>query len=125
MEIFFSPVTVVSSAGFPTPTSLASAAGCCDCDEFQVHTPVTAAGCAQRSVSGVADGWALPGVALIDMNRSMNASRIACLLILALISLCSAGGAVEKADRPRWKLNFHDEFDGHAMDTQKWNPNDS
>jgi len=54
----------------------------------------------------------------------MNASRIACLLILALISLCSAGGAVEKADRPGWKLTFHDEFDGQAMDTQKWNPND-
>src|ERR1039457_1653768 len=58
------------------------------------------------------------------MNRRMNSTRIACLLILALISLCSAGGAAEKADRPGWKLTFQDEFDGQAMDTQKWNPND-
>jgi beta-glucanase (GH16 family) len=34
------------------------------------------------------------------------------------------GSAAETADRPGWKLTFQDEFDGDALNTRKWNPND-
>ena len=46
------------------------------------------------------------------------------LLTLASLSLLSVCDADEKADRAGWKLTFHDEFDGNALDLQKWNPND-
>jgi beta-glucanase (GH16 family) len=38
-----------------------------------------------------------------------------------LCCICGAAGLVE---RPGWKITFQDEFDGHALDLQKWNPND-
>jgi len=81
-------------------------------------------GCARKAPSGIAGGWALPGMALIAMKLRMNFSRTASRLMLALLFLSSAGGVAEKADRPGWKLTFHDEFDGAALNTQKWNPND-
>jgi beta-glucanase (GH16 family) len=46
------------------------------------------------------------------------------LLVLASVSLVSVYCPAEKADRPGWKLTFQDEFDGKALDLQKWNPND-
>jgi beta-glucanase (GH16 family) len=33
-------------------------------------------------------------------------------------------GSGEQPDGPGWKLAFHDEFDGAALDLKKWNPND-
>lgn len=51
-------------------------------------------------------------------------SRKAFLLVLTSLSLCWVGEAAERADRPGWKLRFHDEFDGDTLDLQKWNPND-
>lgn len=55
----------------------------------------------------------------------MNCSpRKSLLFVLTLLSLCWAGGAAEKTDRPGWKLTFDDEFDGDALNTQKWNPSD-
>ncbi len=48
----------------------------------------------------------------------------ALLVILLSLSLCSAGRAAEKADRPGWKLTFRDEFDGDTLNSGKWNPND-
>jgi beta-glucanase (GH16 family) len=47
-----------------------------------------------------------------------------CVLIVAALWACCLCHAAESADRPGWKLTFHDEFDGRALDLQKWNPND-
>ena len=58
------------------------------------------------------------------MKPRMNCSRKASLLILTLLSVCSLDGAAQTADRPGWKLTFQDEFDGDALNSQKWNPND-
>ena len=32
--------------------------------------------------------------------------------------------SAESKDKPGWKLTFQDEFDGNALNIQKWNPND-
>lgn len=48
----------------------------------------------------------------------------ATLLFLASISFPLPGLTAEKTDRPGWKLTFADEFDGQALDTNKWNPKD-
>jgi len=56
------------------------------------------------------------------MMRSLSA-KIFRLTFSALV-LCSTCDAAEKADRPGWKLTFQDEFNGQALDLQKWNPND-
>ena len=40
---------------------------------------------------------------------------------LWLVLTCQGAGKIE---RPGWKLTFHDEFDGGALDLQKWTPND-
>jgi beta-glucanase (GH16 family) len=40
---------------------------------------------------------------------------------LWLALACQGAGNLE---RPGWKLTFHDEFDGRALDLDKWNPND-
>ena len=59
------------------------------------------------------------------MPPSMKSSaRLAFLLILASLSFCAVCPAAENADHPGWRLTFCDEFEGSALDTQKWNPND-
>ncbi|MCX6928016.1 MAG: glycoside hydrolase family 16 protein [Verrucomicrobia bacterium] len=45
-------------------------------------------------------------------------------LLLPILVICSVGNAAEKAERPGWKLTFQDEFEGTALDLQKWNPKD-
>lgn len=50
--------------------------------------------------------------------------RLTILVVLLLPMATPAGQSVEPADRIGWKLTFHDEFDGTALDLQKWNPND-
>jgi len=52
------------------------------------------------------------------------ASRIASLLTMASLCFIPESRATESIDCPGWKLTFHDEFDGNALDLQKWNPND-
>jgi beta-glucanase (GH16 family) len=46
------------------------------------------------------------------------------LLALAILVASSVFGLAGQADRPGWKLTFNDEFDGGALDLQKWTPND-
>jgi len=46
------------------------------------------------------------------------------LLVLVSCSLTCICRGAENSDRPGWKLTFQDVFDGHSLDTQKWNPND-
>ena len=45
---------------------------------------------------------------------------LASVLVLTWVSNASS----EPLDRPGWKLAFHDEFDGQALDLDKWNPTD-
>ena len=46
------------------------------------------------------------------------------LLMLAGSSLILACHGAGQSERPGWKLTFQDEFDGSALDLQKWNPSD-
>jgi beta-glucanase (GH16 family) len=50
--------------------------------------------------------------------------RTVFLLTLALLTVFSVCRAAEEANRSGWRLTFHDEFDGNALDIKKWNPND-
>src|SRR5437016_3236373 len=62
-------------------------------------------------------------IKLLGLMMSSLSTTIFRLTFTALV-LCSTCNAAEKADRPGWKLTFHDEFDAQALDLQKWNPND-
>jgi len=48
----------------------------------------------------------------------------ACLAMGASLWLALACQGAGQIERPGWKLTFQDEFDGRALDLQKWNPND-
>jgi beta-glucanase (GH16 family) len=54
----------------------------------------------------------------------MNIPTTTLLSILISLSLLSSARAADNAELPGWKLTFHDEFDGTALDTAKWNPKD-
>ena len=43
---------------------------------------------------------------------------------LAILLAATATAFAAPTDRPGWKLTFHDEFDGNALDLTKWSPND-
>ena len=51
-------------------------------------------------------------------------SRKTIILALATLSLVSVCRSAEPTVLRGWKLTFQDEFDGPALDTTKWNPND-
>src|SRR5262249_38610347 len=62
---------------------------------------------------------------LIGMQRRMRSLlRTAFPLTLISLALLATCRAAEKAERPGWKLTFQDEFDGNALNTNKWNPKD-
>jgi len=44
--------------------------------------------------------------------------------VVASLSVLSAWAAPGTAERPGWKPTFSDEFDGRALDLEKWNPVD-
>jgi len=47
-----------------------------------------------------------------------------CLAMGASLWLALACQGAGQIERPGWKLTFQDEFEGSALDLQKWNPND-
>ena len=62
---------------------------------------------------------------MIGMQRRMRSLlRTAFPLTLISLALLATCRAAEKAERPGWKLTFQDEFDGNALNTNKWNPKD-
>jgi beta-glucanase (GH16 family) len=46
------------------------------------------------------------------------------LLAFALVLTSVSSGNSGQPDKPGWQLTFHDEFDGKALDLDKWNPTD-
>lgn len=57
------------------------------------------------------------------MNCVARKSGIA--VSVTAILLCAARSALAQIpDVPGWELNWHDEFDGNAIDTDKWVPLD-
>ena len=45
-------------------------------------------------------------------------------LASVLVLTCASNSSIEQLDKPGWKLALDDEFDGTALDLDKWNPTD-
>ncbi|HTL55599.1 MAG TPA: glycoside hydrolase family 16 protein [Candidatus Limnocylindrales bacterium] len=54
----------------------------------------------------------------------MKSFCLTALAFLAVIAVVGQAPAAESPERTGWKLTFHDDFNGTALDTNKWNPND-
>jgi beta-glucanase (GH16 family) len=50
--------------------------------------------------------------------------RWSLLLALVPVLACVSNSSSAQLDKPGWKLAFHDEFDGKALDLDKWNLTD-